>query len=440
MNNETQPLESDEKPIEKCGIVGVFSKKRKNVFPYLYSALISLQHRGQDAAGITVWDGHTLTSVKGLGLVSEAIDYEVEGYVGIAHVRYRTSGKITGREIQPLIEGNTAIAHNGQLVEYENLNKKTEQHDTRALLMYIKNKGSVLSEKFSNAWQDIKGAYSIVGLNKGVLFAVRDPYGIRPLTYGENEDIIAFVSESCAMDVLNIKSFSDVERGTLYYVKNKKIEKKPFEQKQKRLCMFEYVYFARPDSKLEGKCVHRVREEIGRLLAKKYKVKADVVSDIPDSARSTAYAFANESGIPYRECLIKNRYVGRTFIMANQKQRQNAVKIKFNVLKENVDGKDVVLVDDSIVRGTTVVEIIKMMKEAGAKKIHFMVGCPPIKHPCFYGINMTTYDELIASKKTIEEIRKYLGVDSLNYLTIEDLKSVVGEGVCTACLDKTYLF
>ncbi len=440
----------DSKPHEECGIVAIYSKKGKDVAPLIYNALIALQHRGQDAAGIAVFN-NKIEVRKNLGLVSEAFkpeDLEIKGNLGIGHTRYPTSGSITIAEVQPFVYEDIAIAHNGHVSNYNVIKKELQDEgvelrstvDSEIIALLLKKKiENGLEPALKYVMEKIDGAYSNVAIVKNELIAFRDPHAIRPLVYGENDDLVCFASESCALDINNIDYAGDIEAGEYATIKNNRIVKKAIAAGVRRHCMFEYVYFARPDSVINKLSVLEVRKRLGGQLAKEYPVSADVVVPIPDTARSAAEAFSRTTGISMEEGLIKNRYVGRTFIMPSQDKRSQAVRLKLNPVKSIIANKRVVLIDDSIVRGTTLREIVKLVRNAGAKEVHLRITCPPIKAPCFYGVDMATYKELIASNKGVEEIRRYLGVETLGYLSIEGLKKAIGLPVCTGCLNEDYI-
>ncbi|MDO8554564.1 MAG: amidophosphoribosyltransferase [Candidatus Micrarchaeota archaeon] len=433
---------------EECGVVAIFSKKEINVAPYLYKALMALQHRGQDAAGLATFDGKKIIVKKGTGLVSNIFkekDLKIKGKLGIGHTRYPTSGLCRMCDVQPFVSGNIAIAHNGHLANFQEMKdelairgKKFETSVDSEVIAYL------LNEKLENGIENavkyvmdkIDGAYSNVGIIDGKLIVFRDQNAIRPLVYGENEDFFCVASESAALDINEIPYKGEIEGGELLIIEqNKRVKIKKCEP---RHCMFEYVYFARPDSIENGKSVYEVRKNLGGQLAREHPVSADVVIPVPDTARTAAAEFSKVSGIRLEEGLIKNRYIGRTFIMPTQEKRCDAVRLKLNPVVQVIKDKRIVLVDDSIVRGTTLREIVKLVRNAGAKEVHLRITCPPIKAPCFYGVNMSTYKELIANNKTIEEIREYLNVESLGYLSIEGLKKAIALPLCTGCLNEDY--
>lgn len=452
-NRKPEQKTDDWKLREECGIVAVFSKKGKNVAPYIYRALMALQHRGQDAAGFTIYNAQNakLETRKGLGLVTEVFrPSDITGAIGstgIGHTRYPTSGYIETVDVQPFVYKNIAIAHNGHIANHDVLKKNMEgkkyrykstvDSETMAFMIDEKLSGGI-EAAVKSIMQSVDGAYSNVAIVDGKLTVFRDPHGIRPLVYGENDELICFASETAALDINGIAHTGDVQGGELATVENGKIKIGKISKKQQYHCMFEYVYFSRPDSKINGLSVYGSRKRLGEELAKEHPATADVVIPIPDTSRTAAEVYSRVSGIPMEEGLIKNRYVGRTFIMPDQEKRSDAVRLKLNAIKEVIEGRRVVLIDDSIVRGTTLREIVKIVKEAGAKEVHVRITCPPIRAPCFYGVNMSTYKELIANNKNIDEIKKFLGVDSLGYLSIDGLKRAIGLSICTGCLNEDY--
>ncbi len=436
---------------EECGIVGIYSKTGQDVAPLLHRALIALQHRGQDAAGFAVWNGKKIEECRGIGLVDSVVkeeDLRIPGSIGIGHTRYPTHGECHGCDVQPFVYKNYAAAHNGHIANYKELKKEfqgygynfTSSVDSEVMVYYL-DRYADTKKAVEKMMDSLEGAYSVTGLANGELIVFRDKFAIRPLVWGENEDFVCFTSESAALDVNKIPFKGSVNGGELIVVRGKqaKIEKFQIKREKMKHCMFEYVYFSRPDSLLDhGLPVHVVREKLGIRLAKSAPVKADVVVPVPDTSRTAATAYARELGIPCEEGLIKNRYIGRTFIMPDQNKRSEAVRLKLNPVTSVVKGKRVVLIDDSIVRGTTLREIVTIVREAGAKEVHLRITSPPIKAPCFYGVDMSTYNELIANKKTVEEICKYLNADSLEYLSIEDLRGAIGFPICTGCLNEDY--
>ena len=435
-----------------CGVVGIYCEDEDITSTLTYYALYALQHSGQESAGIAI-SHNGLKLHRGMGLVTEVFSNDIlkklRGRVAIGHVRFSTTGESKFENAQPILVkskiGELAIGHNGNLVNYYQLRTMLENEgrvfmtdsDTEViaqLLSIFLMKYDLISalELLS---QKLVGSYSITALFNNTLIAYRDPLGFRPLCYGETDFGYVIASESCALDALGVKKVRDIEPGEAIFITDGAIERvKIAKAKRSARCVFEYIYFARPDSIIDGVSVYKARYRMGRILAKESYVECDLVSPIPDSGTTCAIGFSAESGVPYLEVLIKNRYVGRTFIMPEQSIRELSVKLKLNVVKENVQGKRVLLVDDSIVRGTTSKKIVEMVKKAGAKEVHFRVGSPPIIAPCYFGINMSTREELIASDKSVEEICKILGADSLAYLSLEGLIKAVGFKRCELCL------
>lgn len=434
---------------EECGVVAIYSKKGKDVAPLLYRALIALQHRGQDAAGFAVQTKEGVEARRGIGLVDQIFrpeDLEVRGDFGIGHTRYPTIGECRQCDVQPSVYDGVATAHNGHVANYEVLKKELEAKgysftstvDSEPVLYLF----HMLKDPEAAAKETIEtfeGAFSDVVIADKKLFVFRDRFALRPLVWGENEDYICFASESVALDVNGIPLKGNVNGGEFIEVdKGEIVQRKQLVQENRKHCMFEYVYFSRPDSVINGKGVYDVRWRLGEVLAEEAPVKADVVVPVPDTSRTAANAYAERTGIRYAEGLIKNRYIGRTFIMPDQEKRINAVRLKLNAQRSVVSGKSVVLVDDSIVRGTTLREIVSLVRNAGAREVHLRITCPPVRAPCFYGVDMSTYKELIANNKSVEEIREHLGADSLSYISVDGLKKAIGLPSCTACLTEEY--
>jgi len=442
-----------------CGIFGISNHKEASNITYL--GLYALQHRGQEGAGIASTDGQEFYEYKKLGYVpdrfSERVLNGLKGQHAIGHVRYSTTGENIFKNLQPFSVdfdlGTISVAHNGTLTNYQELRQSLEKEgsvfqstmDTEVILHLVaKEKGETVEERIEKAVKYCKGAYSLLFLMKDRLIAVRDPYGFRPLVVGKLNNAVVFASETTSMDLIEAKSVREVKAGEILSVKEDKITVFKEESKLKRrmACVFEYIYFARPDSLLFGKKVYEIRKNLGRELAKLHKIKADMVIPVPDSGVHAAMGYAEESGIPFELAMVRNHYVGRTFIQPKQSIRNFGVKVKLNLVKSFVKGKSVVVVDDSIVRGTTSQKIVKMIREAGASKIHFVISAPPTMGPCFYGIDTPTKEELIASSKSVEEIKKFIGTDTLNYQTIEGLYNAVGEKrelFCDACFSGDYL-
>ncbi len=441
----------DDKKTEHCGVVGAYSKTNKKIAPVLYRAMVSLQHRGQDAAGFVIWD-NGLKEKKGIGLVSNIFnenDLEISGSVGVGHTRYPTTGLCMMNDVQPFINNNIAVSHNGQISNYKIVRQNLEARGFKFIssvdsevIIYILheklNEGKTIEEAILYLMKTLDGAYSLTALIGNTLIVFKDPNGIKPLVWGENKELVMFASETVALDANGISYRGDLKGGELAIVRNGKLVIKQLINTVQRACMFEYVYFSRPDSLINGKLVMEVRKNLGRILAREHPVKADVVIYVPDSACTAASEYAHVLDIPHEEGLIKNRYIGRTFIMPAQEKRADAVRMKLNTVKHIIIGKRIVLIDDSIVRGTTIKEIVSLIRNIGAKEIHVRITCPPIRAPCFYGIDMSTYSEFAAHKRTAHEIGKMIGADSLEYLSLEELKEAIGLPICTGCLNENY--
>ena len=441
-----------------CGITGVFAPGR-DAARLAYFALYALQHRGQESAGIAAADGGTIRSHKEMGLLSAIFDEDVlgelSGHIAVGHTRYSTTGSSIVVNAQPLLErtelGDFAFAHNGNLTNTDDLRdtlspttvlQATSDSEVMAKLI-VESKGSML-DRIAAVLKVARGAYSIVLCTQDELYAFRDPWGVRPLCLGTLPDggyVVA--SESCALGTIGAQYLREVARGEIVRISAAGLEshQTPIDAAIPALCMFEYIYFSRPDSKLDERSIYMARYAMGRQLVKEHPVPADVVMAVPDSAIPGGIGYAAESGLPYVEGLIKNRYIGRTFISPDQKMRSRGVHLKFNPVAENLRGHRVVVVDDSIVRGTTTPRIVALVREAGAREVHLRIMSPPIKHPCYLGVDMATYDELIAANYTVEEIRAKTGADSLGYLSLKGLYSAVGrerEEMCVGCLTGEY--
>ncbi|WP_018962541.1 amidophosphoribosyltransferase [Coprothermobacter platensis] len=442
---------------EDCGVFGAALDKT-DVSVYIYYGLQALQHRGEESAGIAVYDGSETRLEKGMGLVSEvfnnALIKTLKGNVGIGHVRYSTTGVSNLFNAQPLLAHlmghSIAVAHNGNLINADELRSELEKEgrifqttsDTEIIVQLI---AKNLDKGFENALLEtikrIHGSYSLLVLFDDVLVGVRDPNGIRPLCIGKNEAGFLLSSESCALDVVNARLLRDVEPGEVVILSKDGIRsiKENYKDVPTKHCVFEYIYFARPDSVVDGKSVYLSRMEMGRQLARESAVKADWVVPVPDSGNSAARGYAVESGIPSVDGLIKNKYVGRTFIAPEQSMRESALRVKLNVLRELVKDKSIVLVDDSIVRGTTMKRLVRLIKEAGAKEVHLRISSPPIVMPCYFGIDMPSRKQLISAQMSTEEVRNLVGADSLHFLSLEGLINSVGTtALCTGCLNGDY--
>ncbi len=450
---------------EECGVFGVYAKETCNVASMTYYALYALQHRGQDACGIVVNDGGVFTLKKDLGLVGDVFGKEElkelgNGKIAVGHVLAGTKGCVTPENAQPLVvnhvKGRIALAFNGNLINKGELRTGLELqgsifHSTgdTEIIAYeiIKERLSAPSIEHAlvEAMKQLKGAYCIVAMSPTKLIAARDPYGFRPLCYGVTDDgAYVVASESCALDSVGAKLIRDVKPGEVIVFDAMGVRSLTDHCGKEKMssCIFEFVYNARPDSVIDGYSVHEARVEMGRYLAKKYPVDADVVISVPDSGNDAAIGYAKESGIPYELGFLKNKYVGRTFIFPDQKDREDQVRKKLNPISSVVNGKRVVMVDDSIVRGTTSGRVVKLLREAGAKEVHFMVSSPPFLYPCYYGTDVPDRGMLIANNHTLEEIRDLIGVDSLCYLDLEDMKKIAlmdgKNSFCYACMDGVY--
>lgn len=450
-------LIDDDKLKEECGVIGVYSKE-DNVAEMIYHGLYALQHRGQESAGIATSSNGTINYHKNMGLVSEVFSNEklekLEGNMGIGHVRYSTAEENLGINAQPLVvkykKGSIAIAHNGSIVNGESLREILEDegvvfqttNDCEVMANMIARYHKDEIEKAINRVMEVfKGSYALVLMTNDKLIGVRDNQGIRPLCLGKIKDGYVLASESCALDTIGAEFVRDIEPGEMVIIDGNGI-KSIFNDKwsKKRLCIFEIVYFARPDSRIDDISVYLARKEAGKILAREYPVDADIVISVPDSGTSAAIGYAEESGIPYSIGLIKNRYIGRTFIKPNQSNREQGVRIKLNVLKENIQGKRVVLVDDSIVRGTTSKRIVSMLKKSGAKEVHLRISSPSVAYPCYFGIDTPYREHLVGANKTMDEICQMVNADSLGFLSEEGLIKSTGkaEGFCLACLNGDY--
>ena len=440
---------------EECGVFGIYSKDTMDVASQTYFALYALQHRGQESCGIVVNDKGILSYHKDLGLVPDVFNEGNlrklgMGNIAIGHVRYSTTGKSNRSNAQPLvvrhIKGPMAIAHNGNLVNARDLREKYElnggifhnTNDTEVISYAITEQRLIqpsIEKAVEQAMYKFKGAYSLVIMSPKKLIAARDPQGFRPLCMGETETgAIVFASESCALDSIGARFIRDVEPGEIIIVdKNGAHSLKTHCGQKTSMCVFEYVYIARPDSVIEGSSVHQARLNAGKKLWQESPVEADVVVGVPDSGLDAALGFSMASGIPYGVGFIKNRYVGRTFIQPSQSQRSNSVRIKLNVIKDVVKGKRVVLIDDRIVRGTTSARIVNLIREAGATEVHMRISSPPFTNPCYFGIDIDSKENLIACQMSIEEIAKEIGADSLGYLSIEGVKNIAENAKCNFC-------
>lgn len=449
---------------EECGVFGIFTKNPSEVATSAYFALYALQHRGQESCGIVVNDGGIFKSYKDTGLVNEVFDKERldklnPGKIAVGHVRYSTTGQVSQANSQPIlvrhIKGSLTIAHNGNLV---NAHELRTEYELKGGIFHTTNDTEVISYAITEqrlnsdsiqtavelAMNKIKGAYSLVIASPQKLIGVRDPNGFRPLCIGTlpNDEGYVLASETCALDSINATFLRDVEPGEIVVIDDNGMKSiKTHCGKASSLCVFEFVYFARPDSVVDGASVHMARINAGKILAKEHPVDADVVIGCPDSGLDAALGYSQESGIPYGIGFIKNRYVGRTFIQPSQGMRENSVRIKLNAIADTVRGKRVVLVDDSIVRGTTSGKIVGLLRAAGATEIHMRISSPPFISPCYFGTDIDSKDKLIAVKLTHDEIAEHIGVDSLGYLSIDGVKKMAAGahcGFCTGCFTEKY--
>ena len=439
------------------GVVGIYSKNRNDVSKVIYYGLYALQHRGQVSTGIAVNNNGFVDHFKDLGLVHEVFPKEtmerLRGNIGIGHVRYATGEDLTTVNAQPLVvgykRGALALAHDGAIVNFEKLRDQLEdngaifqsQLDTEVIANLIaRYHKDNIEDALVKALKEIKGTYGFVLMTTDKLIGARDPYGVKPLALGKLGDDFILASETCAFDTIGAEFIRDIEPGEMVIIDENGLRSIKLESKGKRLCLFEIIYFARPDSKLDGRSIYLSRIEAGRQLAREAYVEGDIVIGAPDSGTIPAIGYAEESKIPYAEGLIKNRYVGRTFIEPTQEMREQGVRIKLNVLKENVEGKKIILVDDSIVRGTTIKRTVEMIRNAGAEEIHVRISSPPVTNSCHLGMNTPNRKNLIAAQMSIEKMREVIGADSLKYLSLEGLlEAVGGEGnFCTGCLDGNY--
>ena len=447
---------------EECGVFGIYDRDGFDCARMCYYGLYALQHRGQESCGIAINCDREISMYKGMGLVNEVFgDKELDnlkGHMAVSHVRYSTAGGSMPENAQPLVtryvKGVLAIAHNGNLSNGQELRRELEQQGAifqtttdSEIIAYIvareRTKCHSVEEAVSRAMGYFKGAYSLLVMSPRKLIAARDPHGFRPLAMGRMGDgTVCFASETCALDAVGATLDREVRPGEIIVIDNDGLRTmEDHLSDTSNTCIFEYIYFARTDSVIEGQSVYHSRFRTGEILAKEYPIEADIVAGVPDSGLAAAMGYAAASGIPYGDVLVKNRYIGRTFIQPKQSQRETAVRIKLNALESNVKGKRVVLLDDSIVRGTTSAHLIEMLRSAGAKEVHMLICSPPFKWPCFFGTDIPSRKDLIANKCTVEEIRQKLGADTLGYLSLEGLKGIAPYakcGFCTACFTGDY--
>jgi amidophosphoribosyltransferase len=442
---------------EECGVVGVYGHDEAATLAYL--SLYALQHRGQESAGIVASNGDALIAHRGMGLVADIFGHDIlsrlVGRLAIGHNRYSTSGSTVLKNCQPFVvewaQGALAIAHNGNLVNAEELREKLERRgsifqstsDTEVIIHLIAaSNGSTLLERIVDALAQVRGAYSLVFMTEDQIIAARDPSGFRPLALGRIGDGWVVASETCAFDLIEARYEREIHPGEILMIGKRGVESvRPFPPAPRHNCVFEYIYFARPDSQVFGRNVYEVRKGLGRQLARESGVPADIVIPVPDSGVPAAIGYAEEAGIPFEMGLIRNHYVGRTFIEPQNSIRHFGVKVKLNALHQVLEGKRVVVVDDSIVRGTTSKKLVTMIRAAGAREVHMRISSPPTTNPCYYGIDTPTKEELIASSQSLETIRAYLGADSLAYLSVPGMYRFTGgegTGFCDACFTGNY--
>ncbi len=451
---------------EACGVFGIYDFDGQDVVSTIYYGLFALQHRGQESCGIAVSETGgpkgKVTSYKGMGLVNEVFTQDdletMRGDIGVGHVRYSTAGASTRENAQPLVlnyvKGTLALAHNGNLVNAAELRHDLEYTgaifqttiDSEVIAYHIARERlntKTVEEAVNRACQKIRGAYSLVVMSPRKLIGARDPYGFKPLCIGKRENSYIITSETCALDTIGAEFVRDVLPGeTVTVTPDRGIVSdmsRAIPKESEARCIFEYIYFARPDSRIDGVSVYASRIQAGRFLAMDSPVAADLVVGVPESGNAAALGYSLQSGIPYGTAFVKNGYVGRTFIKPGQSSRESSVRVKLNVLKEAVNGKRVIMIDDSIVRGTTSDRIVRMLREAGAREVHVRISSPPFLWPCYFGTDVPEKDQLIANNRTVDEIKSLIGADSLGYLDIDRLKSMVdGLGICTGCFDGKY--
>ncbi|MCS6873845.1 MAG: amidophosphoribosyltransferase [Pyrinomonadaceae bacterium] len=446
-----------DKFLEECGIFGIYGHNEASTIVQL--GLFALQHRGQEACGIVSSDGTELHQFRSIGLVADVLSEEVlkklKGHIAIGHTRYSTAGKNTIKEVQPFAvtcqHGQIAICHNGNLPFAAQRRKELEKlgaifsstSDTETILHSIARiKANSVTEAISEVLRDLEGAFSLLFLTLDSLIAVRDPRGFRPLVLGKLKDAWCLASETCAFDLIDAEYVREIKPGEMLIINQDGLQSLfPFEKKRLAFCAFEHVYFSRPDSIIFGRSVNESRHKMGRRLAIEQPCDADIVVPVPDSGVAAAIGYAAQSGIPFRQAIIRNHYIGRTFIEPSQSIRSFGVRLKLNPIKDLIRGKRIVLVDDSIVRGTTSRKIVQMVREAGATQVHLRISCPPTISPCYYGVDTPTKAELIAAQLSVEEVCRYIEADSLGYLSLEGMIEAIGieaERLCTACWNEKY--
>lgn len=465
MNNiELQQNWEDDGLHEECGVFGMYDLDGNDIASSIYYGLFALQHRGQESCGIAVSDTfgpRKVDLLKGMGLVNEVFNSEnlskLHGNIGVGHVRYSTAGESIPSNAQPLVinyvKGTLMLAHNGNLINANELRDELAYTgaifqttiDSEVIAYLVARErinAKTAQEAVTNAMKKLKGAYALVISSPRKLIGARDPFGFKPLCIGKRDNAYILASETCALDTIGAEFVRDVLPGEVVTIDKDGIKSDTsmcLPKAKEARCVFEYIYFARPDSNFDGVSVYHSRIMAGRFLAMDSPVEADVVVGVPESGNAAAMGYAMESGIPYGTAFVKNSYVGRTFIKPQQKSRESSVRIKLNVLKEAVCGKRVIMIDDSIVRGTTSDRIVQMLKDAGATEVHVRISSPPFLYECYFGTDIPSRDQLIAHNRTIEEINEIIGADSLGYLRVERLKEIAGGlGICTGCFDEKY--
>lgn len=466
MKKEDDRLVGEEKPGEECGVFGAYDFDGGDVASTIYYGLFALQHRGQESCGIAVSDTAgpkgKVSSAKNMGLLNEVFTPEIleklKGDIGVGHVRYSTAGSSTRENAQPLVlnyvKGTLGLAHNGNLINAPELRKELAYTgaifqttiDSEVIAYHIARErlnAKSVEEAVGRAMKKIKGAYSLIVMSPRKLIGARDPFGFRPLCIGKRDHTYILASETCALDTVGADFVRDVEPGEIVTISPERgIESDRsmcIPKEQHARCVFEYIYFARPDSCIDGVSVYHSRIQAGKFLAIDSPVEADLVVGVPESGNCAALGYSLQSGIPYGQAFVKNSYVGRTFIKPGQKSRESSVQVKLNVLKEAVDGKRIIMIDDSIVRGTTSDRIVHMLRQAGAKEVHMRVSSPPFLWPCYFGTDVPAREQLIAYERSIDEIRQMVGADSLGYLRKERLSEIVeGRGICMGCFTGKY--
>lgn len=439
---------------EECGVFGVYQTEDSASLTYF--GLHALQHRGQEGCGIASSDGETVVCLKGRGLITEVFNSDnlnkIEGLSAIGHVRYSTAGGNIIENVQPLMvrahTGEFAVCHNGQIVNAKELKIELEKQgsifqgssDSEILVHLIQKEKGNMIQKIKKACNKIEGAFAFIIMTKDRMYAIRDKNGLRPIAIAKLNNGFCISSETCAFDIVNAEFIRDIEPGEIIKLKDGKLESLKYtDDVQRKMCAMEYIYFARPDSVIDNRNVHNFRKECGKILAKKDSYEVDIVIGVPDSSISAAIGYAEESKLPYEIGLIKNRYVARTFIQPTQKQRERGVRMKLSAISSIVRGKRVIMVDDSIVRGTTSKRIVKLLFDAGATEVHVRIAAPEFISPCFYGVDTSTYEELISARMNVEELRKYIGATSLVFMSVDELKEVAkSNDLCLSCFDSKY--